>query len=303
MPRANVSYKPYAMQNFVLRFSTGVYYQPPFYREMRNMDGSLNPDIKSQRSIHFILGSDYRFQMWDRPFIFTSELYYKKLDNLIPYVVDNVRIRYYADQRAKGYAAGLDLKVYGEFVKGVDSWASLSIMKTQEDIYDDFYYEYYNSDGDIISSLSLNNSVTDSSRIEPGYLDRPTDQRVNFSIFFQDYIPGQPYVKMHLRLLYGTGLPFGPPDSERYQQTLHMPDYRRVDIGFSWEFVNETTTMGPKNPFRSFKQMAISLEIFNLLQTFNTISYVWIKDINNRGYAVPNYLTPRLLNLKLTAQF
>jgi len=303
MPRANISYKPYAMQNFVLRFSTGIYYQPPFYREMRNMDGTLNPDIKSQRSIHFILGSDYRFQMWDRPFIFTSELYYKKLDNLIPYVVDNVRIRYYADQRAKGYAAGLDLKVYGEFVKGVDSWASLSIMKTQEDIYDDFYYEYYNSEGEAISSVSLNTTVADSSRIEPGYLDRPTDQRINFSIFFQDYIPGQPYVKMHLRLLYGTGLPFGPPDSERYQQTLRMPDYRRVDIGFSWEFVNETTSMGPKNPFRSFKQMAISFEIFNLLQTYNTISYVWIKDINNRGYAVPNYLTPRLFNLKLTAQF
>ena len=300
MPRLNLSYKPYRNQNIVFRFSTGIYYQPPFYREMRDMDGSLNPDIKSQRSIHFILGSDYRFQVWDRPFIFTTELYYKKLDNLIPYVVDNVRIRYYANQLAKGYAAGIDFKVYGEFVKGVDSWISLSIMKSQEDIYGDFYYDYYNSAGEIINPGI---GVTDSVRVEPGYIDRPTDQRINLSIFFQDYIPGQPYVKMHLRLLYGTGLPFGPPESERYQQTLRMPDYRRVDIGFSYEFINETTTMGPKNPFRSFKGMTVSFEVFNLLQTYNTISYVWIKDINNRGYAVPNYLTPRLLNLKLIASF
>jgi len=304
MPRLNLSYKPFKAQNVVFRFSTGVYYQPPFYRELRNMDGSINPDIKSQRSIHFILGSDYRFQGWGRPFIFTAELYYKKLDNLIPYVVDNVRIRYYADQLAKGYAAGIDLKVYGEFVKGIDSWASISIMKTQEDIYDDFYYNYFNAEGQPVNqSTTINKVVSDSVRVEPGYLDRPQDQRINFSIFFQDYIPGQPYVKMHLRLLYGTGLPFGPPQSERYQQTFRMPDYRRVDIGFSYQFINEESRMGPKNPFKGFKNMTLSLEIFNLLQTYNTISYVWIKDINNRGYAVPNYLTPRLLNLKLIAEF
>lgn len=223
---------------------------------------------------------------------------------MIPYVVDNVRIRYYADQRAKGYAAGVDLRIYGEFVKGVDSWASLSIMKTQEDIYDDFYYEYFNTDGEIIQpGVTINSKVADSTRVEPGYIDRPTDSRINFSVFFQDYIPGQPYVKMHLRLLYGTGLPFGQPQSERYEQTYRMPNYRRVDIGFSYQFINETSSMGPKNPFRNFKGMTISMEVFNLLQTYNTISYVWIKDINNKGYAVPNYLTPRLLNIKLTAEF
>ena len=303
-PRLNLSYKPYRIQNIVFRFSTGVYYQPPFYREMRRMDGTLNPDIKSQRSIHFILGSDTRFQAWNRPFIFTTELYYKKLDNVIPYVVDNVRIRYYADQTAKGYAAGIDFKVYGEFVKGVDSWASLSIMKTQEDIYNDFYYDYYNASGDLINpGVTFDNIATDSTRIEPGYIDRPTDKRINFSIFFQDYIPGQPYVKMHLRLLYGTGLPFGQPGTERYEHVYRMPDYRRVDIGFSYQFINETTSMGPKNPLRSFKGMTVSLEVFNLLQTFNTISYIWVEDIYGRGYAVPNYLSPRLLNLKLTAEF
>lgn len=303
-PRISLSYKPYKWQNIVFRFATGIYYQPPFYRELRNMDGTLYPDSQAQQSIHFILGSDYRFQAWNRPFIFTTEVYYKYMDNLIPYVVDNVRIRYYADQTARGYSAGVDFKVFGEFVKGVDSWLSLSIMKTAEDIYGDYYYEYYNDAGEqIISGISVNDQVADSVRIEPGFIPRPTDRRVNFSIFFQDYIPKMPYLKVHLRLLYGTGLPFGPPDSERYQQTLRMPDYRRVDIGFSWQFIHEGSVFGPKNPFKHFNAMTLSFEIFNLFQTFNTISYIWIKDINNRQYAVPNYLTPRLINLKLTAQF
>jgi hypothetical protein len=303
-PRFNFSYKPYKKQNIVFRFSAGLYYQPPFYREMRNMDGSLYPDSQAQQSLQFILGSDYRFQAWNRPFIFTTELYYKYLDNLIPYVVDNVRVRYYADQTARGYAAGVDFKVFGEFVKGIDSWISLSIMKTEEDIYGDYYYNYYNEDGEqIISGITVNNQVADSIRVEPGFIPRPTDRRVNFSIFFQDYIPKLPYLKVHLRLLYGTGLPFGPPDSERYRQTLRMPDYRRVDIGFSWQFINEGTSFSPKNPFRVFDDMTLSFEIFNLFQTYNTVSYIWIKDVNGRQYAVPNYLTPRLLNLKLTAQF
>ncbi len=303
-PRINLSYKPYKKQNIVFRFATGVYYQPPFYREMRNMDGTLNPNIKSQKSIHFILGSDYRFQAWNRPFIFTAELYYKHLDNLIPYVVDNVRIRYYADQLAKGYATGIDLKVYGEFVKGIDSWLSISFMKTEEDIYGDYYYNYFNAEGEKIGSGDEPDpEAAENVKVEPGYIPRPSDRRVNFSILFQDYIPGAPYLTMHLRLLYSTGMPFGPPDSERYTQTLRMPDYRRVDIGFSWQFVNEGTSFGPKNPFRGFNSMILSLEVFNLLQTFNTISYIWVKDINNRQYAVPNYLTPRLLNLKLAIAF
>jgi len=304
MPRLNLSYKPYKKQNVVFRFSTGLYYQPPFYREMRNMDGTLNPNIKSQKSIHFILGSDYRFQAWNRPFIFTTELYYKYLDNLVPYVVDNVRIRYYADQLAKGYAAGVDFKVYGEFVKGVDSWISLSLLKTQEDIYGDYYYNYYDESGKFITSgVNYTGESSDSTRVEPGFLNRPGDQRVSFSIFFQDYIPGLPYIKMHLRLIYGTGLPFGPPQSERYQQTRRMPDYRRVDIGFAYDLISERTQMRPKNILRNIKGMTVSLEVFNLLQIYNTISYVWIKDITNTQYAVPNYLTPRLLNLKLTANF
>ena len=303
-PRVSIAYKPYKKQNLVFRFATGVYYQQAFYREMRNMDGSINYDSKAQQSIQFILGGDYRFQAWNRPFIFTTEIYYKHLNNLVPYVVDNVRIRYYANQTAVGYATGIDFKIYGEFVKGVDSWFTMSFMKTAEDINGDYYYNYYNEEGEPITpGFSPGNQVADSVRVEPGFIPRPTDRRLNFSIFFQDYIPKHPYLKVHLRLLYGTGLPFGPPDSERYEQTLRMPAYRRVDIGFSWQFIHEGSDFGPKNPFKTFNTMWLSLEIFNIFQIYNTISYIWIKDVNNRQYAVPNYLTPRLINLKLTAQF
>ncbi len=284
-PRANISYKPAKQPNLVFRFASGVYYQTPFYREMRDLDGSINHNIKSQKSIHFIAGTDYRFNSWGRQFIFTTEAYYKILSNLIPYYVDNVRIRYLSNEIAKGYTAGIDFKIYGEFVKGIDSWLSLSVLQTKEDIANDFYYN------------------SDSVRVEPGYIPRPTDQRVNFSIFFQDYIPNYPAFKMNLRLLFSTGLPFGAPDSEPYQRTLRMPDYRRVDIGFSYQFINEGTTFSSKNPLRGFKNMWLSLEVFNLLQIYNTVSYIWIKDVNYTQYAVPNYLTPRLLNLKLIAEF
>ncbi len=303
-PRANISYKPGKNPNLVFRFATGIYYQTPFYREMRNTDGTLVSDIKSQKSTHFIAGSDYRFFAWNRPFIFTTEVYYKLLDNLIPYYVENVRIRYLPNQKSHGYATGIDFKVYGEFVKGLDSWLSLSIMQTMEDIEGDFYYNYFNSAGEkILFGITEDEIITDSVMVEPGFIPRPTDQRVNFSIFFQDHIPNHPYLRMHMRLLFSTGLPFGAPDTERYAHTLRMPDYRRVDIGFSYQFINEGTTFSKGNPFKHFKNMWVSLEVFNLLQIYNTVSYIWIKDVNNRQYAVPNYLTPRLLNIKLTADF
>ncbi|HEY9114535.1 MAG TPA: TonB-dependent receptor [Bacteroidales bacterium] len=303
-PRLSASYKPYKKQNLVFRFATGIYNQLPFYREMRNMDGTLNYDIKAQQSIQFILGSDFRFQSWNRPFIFTTEVYYKYLDNVIPYAVDNVQIRYYADQVAKGYAAGIDFKLYGEFVKGIDSWFSLSLLSVKEDIYNDYYYNYYDENGVKIGSGETENPDAASNvKVEPGYIPRPTDQRVNFSIFFQDYIPGAPYLKMQLRLLLGTGLPFGPPASERYTQTERMPPYRRVDIGFSYQIVSESSTFNPKNPLKHLNAMWLSLEVFNLLQVYNTVSYTWVTDIYGEQYAVPNYLTPRLLNLKLTIEF
>lgn len=305
-PRATVSYQPdWEKQNFLFRFSAGYYYQPPFYRELRNLYGEINRNVKAQKSIHFVLGADYNFTAWKRPFKLVAEVYYKHLDNLIPYEIDNVRIRYYAENSARGYATGLDLKVNGEFVKDAESWFSISVMQTQEDIKNDFYYDYYNSDGEkIIKGYTWNSVAVDSVRHEPGYIPRPTDQRVNFGIFFQDYIPRVPSLKVHLNLLLGTGLPFGPPSYERYKDTLRIPPYRRVDIGFSYQLLGEKKKhVGPKNPLKHLNSVWISMEVFNLFQVNNTISYLWIADVSGRQYAIPNYLTARQLNAKLIARF
>ncbi|MDQ3190559.1 MAG: TonB-dependent receptor, partial [Bacteroidota bacterium] len=229
-PRLNLSIKPDWEKDFLFRVAAGVYNQPPFYRELRNLEGSVNMDVRAQNSYHFILGSDYNFSMWNRPFKFVSEIYYKHYTNLIPYEVDNVRLRYYAKNNAKGYGTGVDLKINGEFVKGIESWASLSFMKTMEDINDDFYYDYFDKDGKKVHPLYRNTpQVVDSTRMEPGYIPRPTDQRVFFGMFFQDYLPRLPDFKMHLNFLFGSRLPFGPPTHERYKDTLRVPPYRRVD--------------------------------------------------------------------------
>jgi hypothetical protein len=303
-PRATFSYKPDWKRNYIFRFSTGYYSQPPFYKELRDFSGNINKDLKSQTSIHFVLSSQFDFQAWGRPFRYVTEAYYKILENLVPYDVDNVRIRYYANNTANGYAAGIDMKVNGEFVKGIESWASLSVMKTMEDIKGDYYYTYFNKNGEqIISGYTADQVKADSIRHEPGYIPRPTDQRVNFALFFQDYLPKNPTYKMHLSLIFGSSLPFGPPTLQKYKDTLRMPPYRRVDIGFSKQLKSEDSKLKPKNPFRYFKTIWISLEVFNLLQVNNTISYIWITDVTNRQYAVPNYLTPRQLNLRLIAQF
>ncbi|HMM12241.1 MAG TPA: carboxypeptidase-like regulatory domain-containing protein [Bacteroidales bacterium] len=301
-PRANVSFKPFKNPDLIYRLSTGVYVQPPFYREIRNFSGTLYPDAKAQRSYHIVAGADYQFKAWNRPFVLTSELYFKYMDRLIPYEVENVRIRYYSDQQSKGYAAGIDLKINGEFVKGIESWASLSFMKTEEDILGDSYNYFVNTDGDRIYWHTRNKTVADTVTVFPGYVPRPSDQRLLFSMFFQDYIPDYPTYKVHLTLLFGSRLPFGPPGSERYQQTRRMPEYRRVDIGFSKQLLAEDHDK-KSVLLRNVKNMWVSLEVFNLLQIKNTISYLWVKDVNNRQYGVPNYLTPRQLNLKLLVEF
>jgi hypothetical protein len=303
-PRGTFGIKPNWKSDFLFKFSSGYYYQPAFYRELRGPDGILNTTIKAQTSIHFVLTSDYNFRSWKRPFKFVAEAYYKYLDNLIPYEIDNVKITYSAKNNAKGYATGIDMKVNGEFVKGLESWASLSIMQTQEDIKDDYYYEYYNSSGEkIIPGYTSNSIKADSVRFNPGYLPRPTDQRVSFGLFFQDKMPKYPDLKMHLNLLFGTGVPFGPPGSQRYQQVLRMPSYRRVDIGFSYQALKETRTIKPKSVGHFLKSVWISLEVFNLLGTNNTVSYIWVEDVTNRQYAVPNYLTQRQLNLRVIVKF
>jgi hypothetical protein len=303
-PRASLSYHPGWAHDILFRLAAGYYYQPAFYRELRNFDGSIAEDQKAQKSIHLVGGADWNLTIWGRPFKFVTEVYYKFLDDLIPYEVDNVRIRYYANERSRGYATGIDMKINGEFVPGIESWASLSVMKTQEDIYGDYYYQYFDEEGNPSGSgPEPNPEASQNERVEPGYIPRPTDQRVRFSMFFQDYLPMNPTYKMHLALYFGSSLPFGPPKSQRYQQTYRMPPYRRVDIGFSKQLIGSHTNFKEGNPLEHLKSMWISLEIFNLLQVNNTISYLWITDVSGRQYAVPNYLTPRQINLKLVVQF
>jgi len=272
-PRINLAFKPHWRTETTFRISSGYYSQPPTFREMTDLQGNIVPDLKAQTSIQVLAGSDLYFRAWNRPFKFVAEAYYKYVRNLIPYEIDNLNIRYYGTNDAHGYATGIDFRINGEFVKGAESWASLSIMKTEE------YYE-----GE--------------------WIPRPTDQRINLSIFFQDYIPKFPTWKVAITLYYGTGLPVGPPDSPRSTHTLRIPAYKRVDIGISKQLIGERTRFkNPKNVLRAFKSMWVSLEIFNLLQLSNTISYLWVTDITNRQYAIPNYMTPRTFNLKLFASF
>lgn len=289
-PRMLISYKPAWEKNMLFRFSSGLYYQPPYFKEMKNPEGFVNDDIKSQKSIHFVLGNDYVFNAWKRPFKLTTELYYKILNDLIPYKIDNVHLEYAGDNLAKGYAYGIDFKINGEFVQGIESWASLSLMQTKEDIKNDFYY------------------TTDGLRVEPGYYPRPTNQLINFSLFFQDYLPMNPSYRMNLSLHYGTGLPFSSPDEDRYDQVFKMRAYKRVDLGFSKVIISKEKQFEKSAWLNVFEDMWISLEVFNLLDINNTISYMWVKTVNNQSgqaaqYAVPNYLTSRRLNLKLTAKF
>ena len=283
-PRISLAYAPSWEKDVVFRLASGIYYQSPFYKELRYPDGQLNNNIESQKSIHYVIGSDYLFYKWGRPFKWITELYYKKLDNLIPYKVDNVRIQYLAENNSEGYATGVDFKINGEFVSGVESWASLSIMQTEEDIIGDSYID------------------ENGNTVEPGYIPRPTDQRVNFSLFFQDYIPGNLNYKMHLNMIYGSGLPFGPPKSEKYEDILRIPDYRRVDIGFS-AILKSENKRSKVNFMNVFNSAWLSVEVFNLLDINNTISYLWVSDVGGRQYAVPNYLTRRQVNLKLILRF
>lgn len=306
-PRASLSWKPNRGKNILFKAAWGYYHQPVFYREMRNLQGQINPNIKAQTSIHYLLGMDYVFNMWGRPFKLQSEVYYKQLNNLIPYEIDNVRIRYYAENNANGYATGIDFKMNGEFVPGVESWASMSIMQTREDLNDDFYFTYTDANGNDTYPGNSFRPPVDSQRVEPGYIPRPTDQRVTFALFFQDYLPNDPTTKMNLNLVFGTGLPFGPPSYNRYQDTLRIPPYRRVDIGLSKQLLRperaDRKKLGTKKVFNHIDKIWLNVEVFNLLGVNNTISYLWVRDISDRQYAIPNYLTSRQVNVRLIVDF
>lgn len=274
-PRATFRYFPEWNANIVFHLSGGIYNQPAFYKELKDRNGIIYPNTKAQRSTQVLFGTDYIFRAWDRPFKFSSETYFKVMTNLIPYQIDNVRIRYLPKQKANGYAMGLDMKVNGEFVSGIESWASLSVMQTEEDVLKDNH----------------------------GYIPRPTDQRFNFSIFFQDYFPGNPTWKMHMTAFYGSRLPTGPPNSQRYMDVFRIPPYRRIDLGFSKVLIDPDHKTYRYKAFNSIKDMWLSLEVFNLLGINNTISYLWVANNTGDMFGVPNYLTKRKLNLKLTVKF
>ncbi len=270
-PRVGISYRPEWKSDQLFRFSTGLYSQPAFYREMRSLEGGVNEDIRAQNSFHLIAGHELRMRMWGRPFKLVSEAYYKHMWDLVPYEIDNVRIRYSAVNQATGYAAGFDARINGEFVPGIDSWASLGVLSVQEDI---------EGDG-------------------AGYIPRPTDRRVNFALYFQDYLPNDPSFRVSMSLFFSTGQPFGAPQSERKDQVFRIPNYRRFDIGFI-KVLKESGKKGKIGLFKSFDSAWVGLEVFNLLQIRNTVSYLWIRDISSANqYAVPNYLTDRVLNIKL----
>ena len=304
-PRVSVTYKPRGKKNLSLRAAGGFYYQPPFYRELRGSDGKLYPDVKAQKSIHAVIGGDMTFLALGREFKLTAEVFYKSLENLIPYKVDNLRLRYLPQFTSKGYSQGIDLRLFGDFVPGAESWLSVSYLQTEEDLRGDFYYRYFDEEGKEIFPGTSNSRPVDSTKVEPGYIPRPADQRLTFGVFFQDYLPKFPTYKMQLSLIFGTALPFGPPGNNRYTDLLRTPTYRRVDIGFSKQLIGDEVKKKPQGKFmKNFESMWVGLEVFNLLQVSNVASYTWITDVTNaRKYAVPNYLTGRQLNIRLTAQF
>jgi hypothetical protein len=258
---------------FQLRAAVGLYAQPAFYRELRDLDGTLNPNRTAQQSIHYILGSDYTFEMWGRPFKLSVEAYYKDLNNQVPFEMQNIRLRYYAFQTADGYALGADAKVNGQFIRGLESFFRLSYLDTRERV------------------RSLPNRT----------VRRPTDQRIVASLFFQDELPFTRRVKVHVNLIYGTGMPYGPPTRLQTRTVFRMPNYQRVDIGLSYLFLFRTEEQRLRR--FSIQSLWATLEVFNLLQRQNTISYNWVEDLYGQVFAVPNYLSQRLLNLRVVVKF
>ena len=278
-PRASVGFVPKGNERFALRFATGLYYQAPFYKEYRveqldeygNAYITLNKDIKSQRSIHFILGGDYTFRANSRPFKFTAEAYYKNLSNLIPYEIDNLKLVYSGENSSKGFVAGVDFKFFGQFVEGTDSWISFSLMKTQENL----------------------NGVK---------VPRPTDQRYSFALFFTDYFPKFPKAKFSLKAIFSDGMPTTSPRTTRDVSYFRVPAYKRVDAGVSYQLVggDDSQTSGF---LKNFKSVWLGVDVFNLFDISNVSSYYWVTDVNEMQYAVPNYLTGRQLNVRLSINF
>lgn len=269
-PRMQFALKPEWEKDMVFRISGGLYQQPPFYRELRDYNGVVQPNVKAQKSYHLVLSNDYSFKMWGRPFKMISEAYYKSLTDVNTYTIDNVRIRYRANNDATAYVYGADFRINGEFVPGTESWFSFGYLQTEE---------------------NQNNR---------GFIARPTDQRLKFGLLFQDYMPNIPNLKMYLNLVYNTGLPGGSPSyADPYQYQLRLNDYRRADAGFSYVFKDNTISSN-RNWLKKVKEMAIGLEIYNMFNNQNAITNTWVRDVYTKSqYGVPNYMTTRRFNVKL----
>ncbi|RYY70573.1 MAG: TonB-dependent receptor [Chitinophagaceae bacterium] len=303
-PRAQLSWKPLWKTDVVFKLAAGIYNQPPFYRELRNYNGLLNTDIKSQKSTQFVAGMDYNFKgAGNRTFRLTTEAYYKNMTDVVPYDIDNVKIRYLGANNAKAFATGLEMRLFGELVEGAQSWLSIGIMRTRENIDNDFYQQYLNASGEVITSETEDKIIADSLQTEIGWLRRPTDRLFTLGLYMEDYLATNKNFKVHLNMLYGSNMSYNIPNSSQYRNGLIVDPYMRVDIGFSALLLSEKSARRSHNPFRGFENIWLSFEVFNLINRNNTISYQLIKDFSNSTYAIPNRLTPRLVNLKLLARF
>lgn len=304
-PRIGASWKPNWKKDIVFRVAAGAYNQPPFYRELRRYNGTVNTNLKSQKSWQGVAGFDYNFKgIGGRAMRWTTEAYYKSMTNVVPYDIDNVRIRYFGENNAKAYAAGIEMRLHGELVEDAESWISMGIMKTSEDISGDHYYRYKNAAGEFITSQSSDQIIKDSVNFDVGWLRRPTDRRVTFGMYFSDYLPTNKNFRMFLNLLYGTNMPYNIPNAVRYRNAAIIQPYIRADIGFSALLMDDDRSKRRSHsPFRNFENIWASLEIFNIIDRANTISYLFVKDFSNTVYLLPNRLTPRLLNFKIVARW
>jgi len=302
-PRMQVSIKPNWKKDVVLKMAAGTYNQPPFYRELRRYDGTINKEVKSQKSYQVVAGMDYNFKRGSRPFRITTEAYYKTMRDVIPYDIDNVRIRYFGINNAKAYSYGIETRLYGELVKDAESWLSIGLMRSKENIDGDFFYQYKNAAGEIISSKSDDRVPADSIRNDVGWLRRPTDRLLTVGLFLQDYLTTNKNFKVHLNILYGSNMPFNIPKSVKYRNALVIDPYIRVDIGFSALLLSEKNKRRSHSPFKDFDNIWASFEVFNLIDRPNTISYQLVKDFSNTTYSIPNRLTPRLVNFKIVGRF
>jgi len=304
-PRIGLSFIPRKWKkDVVIKAAVGMYNQPPFYRELRRYDGTINRDLKAQKSWQASIGLDYNFKWLGRPARLQTEAYYKRMWDVVPYDIDNVRIRYFGENSAKAYAMGIEGRFFGELVPGAESWVSIGFMKTAEDIQNDFYRIYRNAAGEVINAGSTDKVPADSSTVDVGYVRRPTDRRITFGMFFQDYLSTNKNFKVYLNTLYGSNLPYNIPGSAKYRNALVIEPYIRVDLGLSALLLDPTTGIRRNHsPFKNFKSIWASLEIFNIIDRPNTISYLLIKDFANNVFTMPNRLTPRLLNLKLVAKW